>query len=180
MEPHSRIGRLYPIRRMEKGEPYMEKLQTFWVEIVFGLTIILSLLTQNKTMGFSAAIVLGLRLLHGNRVLELLASKGVNWGILLLTVAIFAPLALDHYKIEQLYAVIRSPAGWISILAGILVTVLGTKGVETSTTSVTIVLGVTLGSVVGVVLFRGTPMGPMIGSGMASVGILIAKALFKL
>ena len=158
----------------------MDKIQMYWVEIVFGATIFLSFLTDNKTMGISALIILLLRLIRANRVLELISTQGANWGIILLTVAVFAPLALDRYDFHQLCAVIFSPAGWIAILAGVLVTILGTKGVATSTSDLTVVLGVTLGSVVGVVMFRGTPMGPMIGSGIAAFGILAAKAIFRL
>lgn len=157
----------------------MDKIQTYWVEIVFGVTILLSFLTGNKTMGISALIILLLRTLRANQILELIASKGANWGIVLLTVAVFAPLALGKYDFAQLRAVIFSPAGWIAVIAGILVTILGTKGVATSTSDLTVVLGVTLGSVIGVVMFRGTPMGPMIGSGIAAFGILAAKTFLK-
>ena len=157
----------------------MDKLQAYWVEILFGGTILLSFLIGNKTLGLSACAILVLRLVGATGVLTLLADKGINWGIFLLTLAVFAPLALNRYDFSQLQAVIHSPAGWIAILAGILVTLLGSRGVTASTTDLTILLGVTLGSVAGVVLFRGTPMGPLIGSGIAAVGITAARAIFK-
>ena len=155
----------------------MDLFQMYWVEIVFGSTILLSFLTGNKTMGISALIILLLRLMHANNVLQIISTKGADWGIILLTVAVFAPLALNKYDFSQFKAVILSPSGWIAILAGILVTILGTKGVATSTSNLTIVLGVTLGSVAGVVALHGTPMGPMIGSGIAAFGIILYQMI---
>lgn len=157
----------------------MDKLQTFWIEIIFVVTIVLSFLSGNKTMSISATVILLLRLIHADKVLDIFASRGINIAILLLTISVLAPLALNRYNFGQLRDVVMTPAGWIAIGAGILVTLLGTTGVAISSTDITILLGVTLGSVLGVALFHGTPMGPLIGSGIAYCVLVVLRSIFK-
>lgn len=70
-------------------------------------------------MGISAAAILILRFLHADYILEVISSRAANWGIILLTVAVFAPLALDRYELSHLLSLIYSPAGWTAVLAGI-------------------------------------------------------------
>ena len=72
----------------------MEKLlQTYWIELLFIGLLVVAIITGNKTVGISAAIVLALRLLRVTPALELLSAKGINWGIIVLTVGFLAPLA---------------------------------------------------------------------------------------
>lgn len=53
-------------------------------------------------MGISAAAILILRFLHADYILEVISSRAANWGIILLTVAVFALLALDRYELSHL------------------------------------------------------------------------------
>ena len=100
----------------------MEKLlQTYWIELLFIGLLVVAIITGNKTVGISAAIVLALRLLRVTPALELLSAKGINWGIIVLTVGFLAPLALGKYSLEQVMVVLKSPAGWIAIACGALV-----------------------------------------------------------
>ena len=63
----------------------MEKLlQTYWIELLFIGLLVVAIITGNKTVGISAAIVLALRLLRVTPALELLSAKGINWGIIVL------------------------------------------------------------------------------------------------
>ena len=107
----------------------MEKLlQTYWIELLFIGLLVVAIITGNKTVGISAAIVLALRLLRITPALELFSAKGINWGIIILTVGFLAPLALGKYSLEQVITVLKSPAGWIAIACGALVAVFGRMG----------------------------------------------------
>ena len=57
-------------------------LQTYWIELLFISLLAVAIITGNKTVGISAAIVLALRLLRVTPALELLSAKGINWGII--------------------------------------------------------------------------------------------------
>lgn len=157
----------------------MDKLQAYWIELLFSAMIVISIITNNKTVGISAVIILVLRLLRVNPVLEVLDKNGISWGIILLTVGFLAPLALDKYQPSDLISVFQSPAGWIAIASGILMTIFGAKGIEIGNTDVMVSLGVVVGTFIGVGVFKGSPTGPLIGSGMAAFGIMLARLFFK-
>lgn len=157
----------------------MEKLlQTYWIELLFIGLLVVAIITGNKTVGISAAIVLALRLLRITPALELFSAKGINWGIIILTVGFLAPLALGKYSLEQVITVLKSPAGWIAIACGALVAVFGRMGVAASSTDIVVTLGVVLGTFIGVGVLKGSPVGPLIGSGMAVVAISLARMIF--
>ena len=157
----------------------MEKLlQTYWIEMLFIGLLVVAIITGNKTVGISAAIVLALRLLRVTPALELLSAKGINWGIIVLTVGFLAPLALGKYSLEQVMVVLKSPAGWIAIACGALVAVFGRMGVAASSADIVVTLGVVLGTFIGVGVLKGSPVGPLIGSGMAVAAISLARMIF--
>ena len=155
----------------------MEKLlQTYGIELLFISLLAVAIITGNKTVGISAAIVLALRLLRVTPALELLSAKGINWGIIVLTVGFLAPLALGKYSLVMV--VLKSPAGWIAIACGALVAVFGRMGVAASSADIVVTLGVVLGTFIGVGVLKGSPVGPLIGSGMAVAAISLARMLF--
>ena len=73
----------------------------------------------------------GSGLVRATAVLEILAGKGISWGILMITIGFLAPIALERYDLSQFKAVFTSPVGWIAILCGIAVAIMGGKGVIT-------------------------------------------------
>ena len=134
-------------------------LQTYWIELLFIGLLVVAIITGNKTVGISAAIVLAL-LLRVTPALELLSAKGINWGIIVLTVGFLAPLALGKYSLEQVMVVLKSPAGWIAIACGALVAVFGRMGVAASSADIVVTLGVVLGTFIGVGVLKGSRLAP--------------------
>ena len=142
-------------------------LTEHWVDAFFVFMILISLLTGNKTLLYAMGIVFVLRMVRATAVLEILAGKGISWGILVITIGFLAPIALERYDLSQFKAVFTSPAGWIAILCGIAVAIMGGKGVIVGQTDMVITVGIILGTFLGVAVFKGNPVGPLIGSGMA-------------
>lgn len=151
----------------------MQFFKTYWIETLLCSGFLLSVITRNKTMWISILMVLLLRIFRTWPVLELLSAKGVNWGIILLTVGFLAPIASGKYSLEQLKAVFLTPEGFIAIGCGILVALLGAKGIAMGQTDMLVIVGVMVGTFLGVALLKGSPMGPLIGSGMAFVVISV-------
>lgn len=149
----------------------MQFFKTYWIETLLCSGFLLSVVTRNKTMWISFLIVFLLRILRASAALELLSAKGVNWSIILLTVGFLAPIASGKYSMEELRAVFLTPEGLIAIGCGILVALLGAKGIAMGQTDALVLVGVMVGTFLGVALFKGSPIGPLIGSGMAFVVI---------
>lgn len=149
----------------------MALLSAYWIEILFTVVLLLSVVTKNKAMVISTAVVLVLRLLHSQKILSLLSDKSMNWGIIIITIGFLAPIALGKYELYQLKDVFLSFEGIISILCGIAVSIFGMKGIEIGPSSIYITMGIICGTIVGVTFFKGSAVGPLIGSGMAVVVI---------
>lgn len=150
-------------------------LSDHWIDTFFAVMILVSLLTSNKTLLYAMGAVFVLRLLKLTSLLTLLSNKGISWGILVITIGFLAPIALEKYSLEQFKAVFTSPAGWIAILCGIAVAIMGGKGVIVGQTDMVITVGIILGTFLGVSVFKGNPVGPLIGSGMAWFVIEIVR-----
>ena len=144
-------------------------LTEHWVDAFFVFMILISLLTGNKTLLYAMGIVFVLRMVRATAVLEILAGKGISWGILVITIGFLAPIALERYDLSQFKAVFTSPVGWIAILGG--------KGVIVGQTDMVITVGIILGTFLGVAVFKGNPVGPLIGSGMAWFIIALVRRI---
>ena len=148
-------------------------LTEHWVDAFLVFMILISLLTGNKTLLYAMGIVFVLRMVRATAVLEILAGR----GILVITIGFLAPIALERYDLSQFKAVFTSPVGWIAILCGIAVAIMGGKGVIVGQTDMVITVGIILGTFLGVAVFKGNPVGPLIGSGMAWFIIALVRRI---
>ena len=85
-------------------------LTEHWVDAFLVFMILISLLTGNKTLLYAMGIVFVLRMVRATAVLEILAGKGISWGILVITIGFLAPIALDDTIFRSLKPC--SPAPW--------------------------------------------------------------------
>ena len=95
-----------------------------------------------------------------------------SW-ILILTVGVMAPIASGKISAND---VLGSFLNWKSLLAiviGILVSWLGSRGVTLMSNQPSTVAGLLVGTIIGVALFRGVPVGPLIAAGILS--LLVGK-----
>ncbi|MCG6396056.1 DUF441 domain-containing protein, partial [Vibrio alginolyticus] len=98
---------------------------------------------------------------------------GLKLGILILTVGVMAPIASGKISAND---VLGSFLNWKSLLAiaiGILVSWLGSRGVTLMSNQPSTVAGLLVGTIIGVALFRGVPVGPLIAAGILS--LLVGK-----
>ena len=97
----------------------------------------------------------------------------VTLAILFLTVGVMAPIASGKISAND---VLSSFLNWKSLLAiviGILVSWLGSRGVTLMSNQPSTVAGLLVGTIIGVALFRGVPVGPLIAAGILS--LLVGK-----
>ena len=61
--------------------------------IIMLAILICGVVGQNMSVAYAAGAVILLKVLGLNQVIDVLGDKGVTWGIILLTAAIFVPIA---------------------------------------------------------------------------------------
>ena len=129
----------------------------------------LSLLVHNTAVTISIVALLLIKMSPLSHFFPYIEKQGVTLGIIILTIAVMAPLVSGSLPASTL---LKSFLDWKSLLAiavGILVSWLGGRGVALMSSQPTIVGGLLIGTIIGVSLFRGVPVGPLIAAGLVSL-----------
>lgn len=134
----------------------------------------LGIISNNITISIAMIVLLLFRITNLHQVFPWFEKYGITIGIIILTIGVMAPLASGKITIQN---VLHSFIHWKSLLAiavGIFVSYLGGRGVTLMANQPTIITGLLIGTLIGVALFRGVPVGPLIAAGMLAL-LLMGK-----
>ncbi|WP_097738383.1 DUF441 domain-containing protein [Escherichia coli] len=118
--------------------------------ILLGLAA-LGFISHNTTVAVSILVLIIVRVTPLSTFFPWIEKQGLSIGIIILTIGVMAPIASGTLPPSTL---IHSFLNWKSLVA-IAVGV--------------IVAGLLVGTVLGVALFRGVPVGPLIAAGLVSL-----------
>lgn len=147
------------------------------VDITFIVLLVLAgfcYLTNNHTVTFAVLILLLFKVTPLAKFFPDLQQYGITIGIVILTAAVLVPLANGSLTIQE---IVKSFTTWqsvLTILIGIFVSWLGMRGIGLMESKPVIVNGLIIGTLIGVSVFKGVPVGPLIAAGLLS--LLIGKA----
>jgi uncharacterized membrane protein (DUF441 family) len=146
-------------------------MEGFWVLMVI---LFLGIIGKNSTVWIAAGVLLILTLLSmkwqpAHQFLGWLEGKGLSWGIIILTIGILSTIGLGKLGWSDIWNTAKSYLGWVSILVGIFVAYLGGKGANILSTRPDVITGLLIGTIIGVALFRGVPVGPLIAAGILAI-----------
>ena len=145
--------------------------------LAIGIVLLLSILGSNTSVAYAAAIVLILKVLGLNSVLHTIGANGINWGIILLTVAILVPVATGDITVQNMIDSFKSPLGIVAVIAGILAAASGGYGVQLLKSTPEVVSALIIGTMAGVFFFKGIAVGPLIAGGFVYLIMHILTAL---
>jgi uncharacterized membrane protein (DUF441 family) len=134
----------------------------------------LGIISSNTPVTVAMVFLLLLRVLNVTQAFPWLEKYGLTLGIIILTIGVMAPLASGKMSLQTIG---ESFLHWKSLLAigvGLLVAYLGGRGATLMSTQPTVVAGLLIGTVLGVALFKGVPVGPLIAAGILS--LLLGKS----
>lgn len=134
--------------------------------ILLFAVLLLAFFAQNKSVVYAVLIVLALKFLRLDRALSFLEDHGLRWSIIFLTAAVLAPFASDSISIKDMAAQFRTPFGIAAVIMGALATYLARQGVGLMDSTPDIVPAIVGGTIIGISLFRGVPVGPLVTSGI--------------
>ena len=159
--------------------------------IFLGLILLVGTITHNKSIIYATIFVLILKVLFniteiykikginiGNWMVQF-RKEGINWGVLVITIAILIPIATGEIGFSHLLNAFKSPIGWIAIISGITVSILSSKGVGLLSGQPEITVALVIGTIMGVVFFKGIAAGPVIASGITFCLLQIIELFFK-
>lgn len=139
--------------------------------------LICGVVGHNMSVAYAAGAVILLKVLGLNQVIDVLGDKGITWGIILLTAAIFVPIATGKITWGDIMHCFQSPVGIVSLIVGAGVAIFGYLGVDYMKASPEVATALIIGTMIGVFFFRGIPVGPLIASGVVYVVMTIWQKL---
>lgn len=138
--------------------------------IVLLILLACGIFSQNNTIIIATALLIIFKMLpFQQHIFDFLQKDGLNIGILILTIAVLSPIASGKISGET---ILKSFLSWQSLLAiavGIFVAWLGGRGVKLMTAEPNVIAGLLIGTVAGVALLKGVPVGPLIAAGILSL-----------
>ncbi|MCX7569012.1 DUF441 domain-containing protein [Tumebacillus sp. DT12] len=136
--------------------------------LLLGLLAI-GVIGNNHSVSVAVAVLLLMRLLHLDRWFPSLEQYGLQFGVIILTIGVLAPIASGKIGTDEILRTFITPQALLAIAVGVFVSYLGGRGVQLMSASPLVVTGLMIGTILGVALFRGVPVGPLIAAGMMAM-----------
>ncbi len=145
--------------------------------LVLVLMLILGLIAANQLVAASAGFLLLFRVLRLQGVLQVISDRALDWGLMLLLMAILAPVAQRPPSFNEISEQLRSPAVLLAVVGGAAATRLQGSGLQLLKQRPDVILGLLIGTVVGVFFLDGIPVGPLTGAGLTAALLLLLQWL---
>ncbi|MFC5651573.1 DUF441 domain-containing protein [Paenibacillus solisilvae] len=142
-------------------------------EIVLVVLIIVGLIGRSPIISTAACVLLIVKLIHLQRFLPTIERRGLELGLLFLTFSVLVPFASERIQTKDIVGALTSWPGILAIAGGALATYVNGKGLEMLKFDPQLIVGLVVGSIIGIVFFRGIPVGPLMAAGITAI-------LFKL
>lgn len=137
-------------------------------EIILVLFIIIGLVGRSPLIATAASLLLIIRLIHLERFFPSIERRGLEFGLLFLTIAVLVPFATGKVGTKEIGEIFTSVPGILALLGGALATYMNGKGLDLLQFEPGIIVGLVMGSIVGIVFFRGIPVGPLMAAGITA------------
>nr|WP_290909867.1 DUF441 domain-containing protein [Anoxybacillus sp.] len=146
--------------------------------IIFLLLLLgIGVLAKNESLIVAVAFLLVLKLIGLEKWLPVVQTKGIQWGVTIITIAVLAPIATGEIGFKQLIASLQSVSAWVALLSGVFVALVARGGIALLSTDPHITAALVLGTIIAVSFFNGVAVGPLIGAGIAYMVIKVIEYL---
>ncbi len=142
------------------------------------LLLVIGFVAKNNSLMISVGVLLLFKIIGlDSKFFSAVQSKGINWGVTIITIAVLAPIASGEIGLKDLFDAFKSPFAWIALISGMLVALLAKGGVTLLAKDPQITTALVLGTILAVSLFKGVAVGPLIGAGIAYTAMKIMELI---
>ncbi|WP_378954012.1 DUF441 domain-containing protein [Pelosinus sp. sgz500959] len=142
------------------------------------IILVLSVIGNNYSVSIAALLLLLIKLLGLEAWFPYIESHGINFGIIILTLAVLTPIAQGRISINSMFDSFKNPIGLVAIMIGIFVAWVAGQGLPFMRETPETVTALVFGTIIGVCFFHGLAVGPLIAGGMVSL-VISLLGLFK-
>ena len=133
------------------------------------ILLVIGLLFNNHLIASAAGSLLVLKLIKLQSILYLFERRAIDIGLLFLLIAVLVPFALDRIGIKDIWLTFQSIPGVIAVIGGIVAAYLCGQGLVLLQLQPEVVVGLVIGTVIGVSLLKGIPVGPLAAAGVTAL-----------
>ncbi|MCL6588434.1 MAG: DUF441 domain-containing protein [Firmicutes bacterium] len=130
---------------------------------------------NNSLVAASAGSLLVLKLIKLRTILMLLEHRALDMGLIFLLVAVLLPFARDQVGVNDIWLTFRSTRGIIAIIGGIAAAYLCGQGLMLLRVQPEVVVGLVIGTIIGVSVLKGIPVGPLAAAGITAILLNILR-----
>lgn len=132
------------------------------------LLLAIALVAKNQSLLFAVGFLIVIKAVGlDQKLFPVIQSKGINWGVTVITIAVLVPIATGDIGFKQLGEAMKSYYAWIALGAGIAVALIAKNGLTLLENDPHITTALVIGTILAVALFGGVAVGPLIGAGIA-------------
>src|SRR5690554_4852583 len=148
-------------------------------ELLLVILIIIGLLGRSHIITTAACVLLIVKLIHLDRYLPTIERRGLELGLLFLTMGVLVPFASEKISIKDITSVFTSWPGILALAGGAVATYMNGKGLELLKIDPQLIVGLVIGSIFGIIFLRGIPVGPLMAAGITALFLKIAYFIFE-
>lgn len=132
------------------------------------LLLIIGIVGKNQSLVIAISVLIGIKVIGiDGKVFPYLQAKGINLGVIVITIAVLVPIATGDIGFKQLMEALKSTYAWIALCSGIFVAIIAKYGLDLLSNDPHITAALVIGTILAVVLFKGIAVGPLIAAGIA-------------
>ncbi|PZE22064.1 DUF441 domain-containing protein [Paenibacillus xerothermodurans] len=137
-------------------------------DILLVLLIIIGLIGRSHIITTAACVLLIVKLISLDRFLPSIERRGLELGLLFLTMGVLVPFASEKISVKDVTSVFTSWPGILALLGGAIATYMNGKGLELLKIDPQLIVGLVIGSIFGIIFLRGIPVGPLMAAGITA------------
>jgi len=146
-------------------------------ELVLVILILIGLIGRSSIITTAACVLLIIKLTHLERYLPSIERRGIELGLLFLTLAVLVPFASGRIQPKDIVVAFTGWTGWVALAGGAIGAYLNSRGLDTLKMDPKLIVGIVIGSIAGVIFLRGIPVGPLMAAGLTAVIIKAVQLL---
>ncbi|MVP00170.1 MULTISPECIES: DUF441 domain-containing protein [Paenibacillus] len=138
-------------------------------DLLLVILIIVGMIGRSPIITTAACILLVVKLINLDRFLPAIERRGLELGLLFLTMGVLVPFASERISYKDVLTVFTTWPGILALSGGAIATYMNGKGLDLLKIDPQLIVGLVIGSIIGIVFMRGIPVGPLMAAGITAV-----------
>ncbi len=148
--------------------------------IILVAVLILGICAKSNVTAAAAATLLLIKFFSLDRFLPLIERRSLEVGLLFLNLSVLVPMILNDKLLNDVLKTFTSMSGIIAIIAGIIASQLNASGFMFVKNFPQYVIGIIVGTMIGIIFFKGFPVGPLMAGGIMLVFVKVVEGVTSL